>query len=43
MNAGFRNGFEIKTGGLPRVAASHYDSTFSTPGAGDGIPKFTMN
>jgi hypothetical protein len=33
----------IKTGGLPQVAASRYDSTISLPGAGDGISKFTMN
>jgi hypothetical protein len=34
---------ELKTGGLPQVAASRYDSTISLPGAGDGISKFTMN
>jgi hypothetical protein len=32
-----------KTGGLPRVAASHYDLAISLPGAGDGISKLTVN
>jgi hypothetical protein len=32
-----------KTGGLPQVAASRYDSPISLPGAGDGISKFAVN